>query len=168
MRQAGRYLPEYRAMRARYSFLELCKTPELAAEVTLQPVGGSGSTPRSSSPTSCSSLEPMGVGLEFAKGEGPVIHNPVRIGGRRERLRRVDVDRRACASSSRPSGACARELRGEVPLIGFSGAPFTLASYVIEGGGSRTYLDDQALMYRGARRLARADGAAHRRITRAT
>ncbi len=123
MRQAGRYLPEYRAMRERYGFLELARNPEAAAEVTLQPVERLGVDAAILFADILLILEPLGVGLEFAKGEGPVILVF-------ETVRRVK-----------------RALAGKVPLIGFAGAPFTVASYVVEGGPSRDYLHTKRLMY---------------------
>jgi uroporphyrinogen decarboxylase len=147
MRQAGRFLPEYRALRARHGFLELCKTPPLAAEVTLLPIRRFAVDAAILFADILLILEPMGVGLEFAKGDGPVIHRPVRTRGDVERLARVP------ASVALPFVLEAiqlvrAELGGRVPLIGFAGAPFTLASYLIEGRGSRQYVHTKTLMYR--------------------
>lgn len=146
MRQAGRYLPEYRALRAEHGFLELCKTPELAAQVTLMPIERFPVDAAILFADILLILEPMGVGLEFAKGDGPVIHRPVRS--------RADVDGLARVPATEALGyvldtvRLVRErLAGRVPLIGFAGAPFTLASYVIEGGGSRQYRHTKTLMY---------------------
>jgi uroporphyrinogen decarboxylase len=146
MRQAGRYLPEYRELRARHGFLELCKTPALAAEVTLMPIERFPVDAAILFADILLVLEPMGVGLEFAKGDGPVIHRPVRT--------RADVDalERVPALSSlgyvfETVRLVRSRLAGRVPLIGFAGAPFTLASYVIEGGGSRQYRHTKTLMY---------------------
>ncbi|MCC6765193.1 MAG: uroporphyrinogen decarboxylase [Deltaproteobacteria bacterium] len=146
MRQAGRYMPEYRALRARHGFLELCKTPELAAQVTLMPVERFPVDAAILFADILLVLEPMGVGLEFAKGDGPVIHRPVRT--------RADVDALARVPVADGLGyvletvrLVRRRLAGRVPLIGFAGAPFTLASYVIEGGGSRQYRHTKTLMY---------------------
>jgi uroporphyrinogen decarboxylase len=134
MRQAGRYQPEYRALRERLGFLELCKTPDAAAEVTVMAVEQLGVDAAIIFSDILLILEPLGVGLEFAKGDGPVLHRPVRGGADVDRLGEIDpaaldfvyeAVRRARAA-----------LRPEVPLIGFAGAPFTLASYLIEGGGS--------------------------------
>jgi len=149
MRQAGRFLPEYRALRERHGFLELCKTPALAAEVTLLPIRRFPVDAAILFADILLILEPMGVGLEFAAGDGPVIHRPVR--------RREDVDGLLHAA---PEQALAfvldtvRAVRTElaartprVPLIGFAGAPFTLASYLIEGRGSRDYVHTKSLMY---------------------
>jgi uroporphyrinogen decarboxylase len=146
MRQAGRYLPEYRALRADHGFLELCKTPALAAEVTLMPVERFPVDAAILFADILLVLEPMGVGLEFAKGDGPVIHRPVRT--------RADVDALERVAAKDALGYVLETVRlvrerlaGRVPLIGFAGAPFTLASYVIEGGGSRQYRHTKTLMY---------------------
>jgi len=146
MRQAGRYLPEYRAMRERYGFLELAKNPEAAAEVTLQPLARLGVDAAILFADILLIVEPLGVGLEFAKGEGPVIHRPVRSGTAVARLPRVDVDA-AVPFVFEAVRRVKRALAGKVPLIGFAGAPFTVASYVVEGGPSRDYLHTKRLMY---------------------
>ena len=146
MRQAGRYLPEYRAMRERHSFLDLCRNPEAAAEVTLQPVRRFPVDAAILFADILLILEPLGVGLEFARGEGPVIHRPVRGDADVARLKPIDV-----ASSVGfvfdTVRAVRRELPARVALIGFAGAPFTVASYVVEGGASREYLHTKRLMY---------------------
>ena len=146
MRQAGRYLPEYRAMRERFGFLELCRNPDAAAEVTLQPVDRLGVDAAILFADILLIVEPLGVGLEFAKGEGPVIRRPVRSERDIARLGRIDVE------SSVPFvfetvRRVKQALAGRVPLIGFAGAPFTVASYVVEGGPSREYLHTKRLMY---------------------
>jgi len=146
MRQAGRYLPEYREIRAKHTFLEMCKTPELAAEVTVQPIRRYEIDAAIIFADILLPLEPMGIGLEFAKGEGPVIHNPVRTMADVQKLKPID----AAASIDYLMKAIKlvlKELNGKVPLIGFSGAPFTLASYIIEGGGSRNYEHAKAMMF---------------------
>lgn len=146
MRQAGRYLPEYRAIRQKHTFLEMCKTPEIAAEVTVQPVRRFEIDAAIIFADILLPLEPMGIGLEFAKGEGPVIHNPVRTMADVEKLKPID----AATSISYLMQAIRlvlKELDGKVPLIGFSGAPFTLASYIIEGGGSRNYENAKTMMF---------------------
>ncbi len=146
MRQAGRYLPEYRALRERYGFLELCKTPAAAAEVTLQPVRRFAVDAAILFADILLLLEPLDVGLEFARGEGPVIHRPVRSEADVARLKPIDV-----ASSVGAVFETVRLVRRELPpsvaLIGFAGAPFTVASYVVEGGASRDYLHTKRLMY---------------------
>ncbi|MBE0475495.1 MAG: uroporphyrinogen decarboxylase [Coriobacteriia bacterium] len=146
MRQAGRYMPEYRAIRARHGFLEMCKTPEIAAEVTLQPVDLIGVDAAILFADILLPLEGMGLQLEFAKGEGPVIHNPVRSLADARRLRVADPyeDTGYVMEAVR---LCRRELEGKVPLIGFAGAPFTLASYMIEGGSTRAYIRCKTLMW---------------------
>jgi uroporphyrinogen decarboxylase len=146
MRQAGRYLPEYRALRARHGFLELCRTPEAAAEVTLQPVRRFAVDAAILFADILLIVEPLGVGLEFAKGEGPVIHRPVRAEADVAALKPIDV-----ASSVGTVFETVRLVRRALPpavaLIGFAGAPFTVASYVVEGGSSRDYLHTKRLMY---------------------
>lgn len=146
MRQAGRYMSEYRAMRARYGFLELCKTPEAAAEVTLQPVERLGVDAAILFADILLVLEPLGVGLEYGAGEGPRIPRPVRSGADVERLKPVDVDE-AVGFVFETVRLVRRALGGRAPLIGFAGAPFTLASYLVEGGASRDYLHTKRLMY---------------------
>ena len=146
MRQAGRYLPEYRAIRERHTLLEIVAQPELAAEVTLQPVRRLGVDAAILFADILLPLVPMGLGLAFEKGEGPVIRNPVRSAGDVARLAPVDV-----AESLGPVldaiRLVRRELDESVPLIGFAGAPFTVACYAIEGGSSRNFLEAKRLMY---------------------
>ena len=139
MRQAGRYMPEYRAMRERYGFLELCKNPEAAAQVTLQPVERLGVDAAILFADILLVLEPLGVGLEFTKGGGPHIERPVRSADDVARLARVDVIQ-AVGSVFETVKIVRKALGDRVPLIGFAGAPFTLASYLIEGGASREFL----------------------------
>ena len=146
MRQAGRYLPEYRAVRERFGFLELCRNPEAAAEVTLQPVERLGVDAAILFADILLLVEPLGVGLEFAKGEGPVIHRPVRSPAAVQALRPIDVDG-AVPFVFETVRTVTRALGGRVPLIGFAGAPFTVASYLVEGGPSRDYLHTKRLMY---------------------
>jgi uroporphyrinogen decarboxylase len=147
MRQAGRYMPEYRAIRERHSFLEMVKTPELAAEITLQPVRAFDIDAAIIYADILPPLEGMGLQLSFAKGEGPVIHNPVRALAEIERLAQPDP-RETVAYTLDAIRLVRRELAGRIPLIGFCGAPFTLASYAIEGGSSREYRRTKLLMYR--------------------
>ncbi len=146
MRQAGRYLREYRAIREKHGFLEMCKTPELATEVTIQPVNLVGVDAAILFADILLPLEGMGLDLEFAKGEGPVIHNPVRTIADVEKLRISDPvgDTGYVLDAIR---MLRRELDGRVPLIGFAGAPFTLASYMIEGGSTRAYIRCKRLMW---------------------
>jgi len=145
MRQAGRYMPEYRALRERYGLLELIKTPELAVEVTRQPLQAFDLDAAIIFADILPLLEGMGLELEFVGGEGPVIHNPVRT--------MADVDALADPPVEESAGytlAAIRltraEIDGRTPLIGFSGAPFTLASYAIEGGASRHFVRTKGLM----------------------
>src|SRR2546426_9641463 len=146
MRQAGRFLPEYRAMRARYGFLELCKNPEAAAEVTLQPVERLGVDAAILFADILLLVEPLDRGLEFGKGEGPIIHRPIRSETDVEALAPIDVDE-AVPFVFETVRMVTGALGGRVPLIGFAGAPFTVASYLVEGGPSRDYLHTKRLMY---------------------
>jgi len=145
MRQAGRYMPEYRAMRARHAFLELCKSPAAAAEVTLQPVDKLGVDAAILFADILLVLEPLGVGLEFTRGEGPHIERPVRSADDVTRLPSVAVDE-AVPFVFETVRLVRTQLAGRVPLIGFAGAPFTLASYLIEGGPSREFLRTKSFM----------------------
>jgi uroporphyrinogen decarboxylase len=145
MRQAGRYMPEYRAMRARHAFLDLCKNPAAAAEVTLQPVERLGVDAAILFADILLVLEPLGVGLEFTKGDGPRIHRPVRGAEDVARLPRVDVAD-AVGYVFETVRLVKKALADRVPLIGFAGAPFTLASYLIEGGPSREFLATKRFM----------------------
>lgn len=146
MRQAGRYMPEYRAIREKYSLLEIVQHPEIAAEVTLQPVHALGVDAAILFADILLPVIPMGLHLEFARGEGPVISNPLRTGADITRLRPIDAE-----ADLGHVMETIRILRGElpvnVPLIGFAGAPFTLASYMIEGGSSRDYRLTKTLMH---------------------
>lgn len=146
MRQAGRYMVEYRRLRAGHSILEMCKTPELAAQVTLQPIERFPLDAAIIFADILLPLEAMGLRLEFAEGEGPVIHNPIRDRAAVERLKMIDGDELRYVADA--VSLTRRLLDGRVPLIGFAGAPFTLASYAIEGGGSRNYVLTKQLMYR--------------------
>jgi uroporphyrinogen decarboxylase len=146
MRQAGRYMAEYRALRQRYSLLTLCKTPELAAQVTLQPIQRLPVDAAIIFTDLLIPLEPMGVKLVFAPNEGPVIENPIRGMADIKALRLVDPQADLWFTLEAMRLVC-RELGGRLPLIGFAGAPFTLASYLIEGGGSRHYVQTKTFMY---------------------
>ncbi len=154
MRQAGRYMPEYRAIRARCTLLEICARPELAAEVTLQPVDALGVDAAILFADILLPLVPLGLGLEFAPGEGPVIRHPLRTAGQVAALPRVDpeADLGHVLEAVR---IARRALGGRVPLIGFAGGPFTVASYAIEGGPSRHFLETKKLMF-GAPEVWRA------------
>ncbi len=146
MRQAGRYMKEYRTLRKKYSFLEMCKNPELAAQVTLQPVEKFGLDAAIIFSDILIPLEPMGVEFEFAKGEGPVFHHPLRQMNEVEKLRVIEPEEET-SFLMKAIRIARKELEGKIPLIGFSGAPFTLASYIIEGGHSKNYLVTKSLMY---------------------
>jgi uroporphyrinogen decarboxylase len=146
MRQAGRYLPEYRALRERHGFLELCRTPEAAAEITLQPVRRFALDAAIVFADILLIVEPLDVGLEFARGEGPVIRRPVRSEADVARLKAIDVES-AVGSVFETVRLVRRALSPSVALIGFAGAPFTVASYLVEGGASRDFLSTKRLMY---------------------
>ncbi|MCB8944335.1 MAG: uroporphyrinogen decarboxylase [Ardenticatenaceae bacterium] len=147
MRQAGRYMAEYRAIREKHAMLDVMRSPELSAEVTLQPIKAFDLDAAIIFSDILPPLQGMGLNLEFVKGEGPVIHNRIE--------RPYDIDLLATPPAEQTMGATLAaiklvvaelEPRG-IPLIGFAGAPFTLASYAIEGGGSKTYARTKALMY---------------------
>jgi uroporphyrinogen decarboxylase len=162
MRQAGRYLPEYRAIREKVSFLELCKNPELCCEVMVTTVNRLGVDAAIIFSDLLPILEPMGLDLEYAAGEGPVIHNPVRESGDVDRV--LELENAESLHFVMETVRLTRAgLPEQIPVIGFAGAPFTLASYIIEGGASRNYLHTKTLMYRDEgswtalmQRLARA------------
>ena len=145
MRQAGRYMVEYRRLREKHSILELCKTPELAAQVTLQPIDRFALDAAIIFADILLPLEPMGLSLEFAEGEGPIIHNPVRDRAAVDRLQVIDDGGLQYVMDA--LSLTRKMLAGRVPLIGFAGAPFTLASYAIEGGSSRNYIHTKQMMY---------------------
>lgn len=143
MRQAGRYMPEYRALREKYSMLELCKTPELAIRVTKQPLVH-GMDAAILFADILLPLEPMGAPFEFAKGEGPVIHDPITNAAQIDKLRVIEPEEGL--------GYVLEAIKGlkseiKVPLIGFAGAPFTLASYLVEGGKSTHFVKTKRMMY---------------------
>jgi uroporphyrinogen decarboxylase len=145
MRQAGRYMPEYRAIREKYSLLEICHHPELAAEVTLQPVKALGVDAAILCADILLPVIPLGLGLEFAKGEGPVISRPVSMMKDVLALPQVHAEEHLGYVME-----AIRILRSELtttPLIGFCGAPFTVASYLIEGGSSREFLRTKTMLY---------------------
>jgi uroporphyrinogen decarboxylase len=146
MRQAGRYLPEYRELRRTTSFLELCKNPDLCAEVMLRTVERLGVDAAIIFSDLLLILEPMGVDLEFSAGEGPVLHNPIRTAADVDRLTELETIEplRFVIETVRKTRAGLPEA---LPLIGFAGAPFTLAAYAIEGGSSREFRWTKTLMY---------------------
>jgi len=139
-------MPEYREVRARTTFLELCKNPSLAAEVTVTAAERLGVDAAIIFADILLILEPLGIELEFAKGEGPVIHNPVRRPADVDRLRELE-DVNALGFVYEAIRQTRSALKPNIPLIGFCGAPFTLASYMTEGGGSKNYLHTKRLMY---------------------
>jgi uroporphyrinogen decarboxylase len=145
MRQAGRYMQEYREVRERTPFIDLCRNSDLAAEVTVTAVERIGADAAIIFSDILLILVPMGMDLTYGKGEGPILSNPIRTGADIDHLCEAppealsyvyDAIRKARAS-----------LNPKTPLIGFCGAPFTLASYMIEGGGSRNYAETKTLMY---------------------
>ena len=143
MRQAGRYMPEYRALRAKHTMLEVCKTPELALEVTLQPLKF-GMDAAILFADILLPLEPMGAPFDFQKGEGPVIFSPIAT--------KADVDKLHDFEIEEGLGYCLEAIKLlkkelKVPLIGFAGAPFTLASYLVEGGKSTAFAKAKRFMY---------------------
>jgi uroporphyrinogen decarboxylase len=146
MRQAGRYMSEYRALRERYSLLDLCRTPELATQITLQPIRAIDLDAAIIFSDLLLPLDPMGLPFDFVKGEGPRIERPLQGDEDVARLRRFDP-RAELGYVLDAIRLTRQELAGRVPLIGFAGAPFTLASYAIEGGPSRDFSRTKALMY---------------------
>ena len=144
MRQAGRYLPEYQKVRGNVTFLELCKTPELCVEVTLQPIDYLGVDAAILFSDILIPLEAMGTTLEFHEGRGPVFPNPIKS--------QADLDKLIIPDPNEHTGfvmETIRLLRKElqVPLIGFAGAPFTCATYLIEGGSSKVFWETKKMMY---------------------
>jgi uroporphyrinogen decarboxylase len=146
MRQAGRYMSEYRRLRERYSLLELCRTPDLATEVTLQPVRRLDVDAAILFSDLLLPLEPLGIKFDFIHGEGPAIEQPLRSEADLGRIRRFEP-RTELACVLEAIRQIKVELGGRVPLIGFAGAPFTLASYAIEGGHSNNFAHTKSLMY---------------------
>ncbi|MDD2365964.1 MAG: uroporphyrinogen decarboxylase [Desulfuromonadaceae bacterium] len=144
MRQAGRYLPQYMAVRSKCTFLQLCKTPELAAEVTIQPVDYLGVDAAIMFSDILTPVEPMGMKLDFVPG--PVFENPIRSMADVEKLRipQMEQDVPYVLETIK---ILRRELAGKVPLIGFGGAPFTLACYMVEGKGSKDFAEIKRMMY---------------------
>ncbi len=146
MRQAGRYMKQYREIRAKASILEICKRPDLAAQVTLQPVEVLDVDAAIIFADLLLPVEPMGLKLKFVAGEGPVIGNPVRTSDDVDSLSISNTDELGYVGEA--IQLVVRQLAGRVPVIGFVGAPFTLASYMIEGGPSKTFIRTKAMMYR--------------------
>ena len=146
MRQAGRYMAEYRALREKHSLLTLCRTPELAVAVTLQPITALDVDAAILFSDLLLPLEPLGIPFDFKHGEGPVIELVVRNASDVARLRRYEP-REELGMVLQAIGLLTKELSGRVPLIGFAGAPFTLASYAIEGGHSNNFAATKTFMY---------------------
>jgi uroporphyrinogen decarboxylase len=147
MRQAGRYMEEYRKVRGQTSFLDLCKNPTLCSEIMCTAVARLGVDAAIIFSDLLPILEPMGLELDFAKGEGPVIYNPVRAPADVDRVLELE-ELGALDFVFETVQKTRADLPGHIPLIGFAGAPFTLASYTIEGGASRSFLHTKTLMYR--------------------
>ena len=146
MRQAGRYLPEYMAVRSQHTFLDLCEQPELSAEVTLSAQQVLGVDAAILFADLLPILRPMGLKLTYEKGEGPVLHNPLADAGDLDRFRRLE-SAEELGETLAAVRLIRRQLPGGVPLLGFAGAPFTLASYAVEGGGSKTYANIKRWMW---------------------
>src|SRR5579859_7540976 len=145
MRQAGRYMAEYRAVRKQYSLIEICKKPEVAAEVTITAAEALGVDAAIIFADLLLPLEVMGLPFHFSAGEGPVIEKPVR---QKEDIDRLRTDRAAdLGYVSEAVRLVCKHFGTRLPVIGFCGAPFTLASYMIEGGGSRHYIHAKKMMY---------------------
>ncbi|MDQ6701483.1 MAG: uroporphyrinogen decarboxylase [Acidobacteriota bacterium] len=145
MRQAGRYMRQYREIRARSGMLEICKRPDLAATVTLQPVEVLDVDAAIIFADLLLPVEPMGLKLRYAEGEGPVIDNPVRTSDDVDTLSTTNTDDLGYVGEAIQQ--VVRALAGRVPVIGFVGAPFTMASYMIEGGASRNFIRTKKMMY---------------------
>src|SRR5437879_8515124 len=138
-------MPQYRTIRKQYSLIEICKQPKLAAEVTITAAEALGVDAAIIFADLLLPLEVMGLPFHFSAGGGPVIERPLRT---REDIARLRTDRAAeLGYVSEAVGLVAKHFSGRVPVIGFCGAPFTLASYMIEGGGSRNYIHTKKLMY---------------------
>lgn len=146
MRQAGRYMAEYRAVRAKADFWTVCQTPDLACEVTLQPIDAFGLDASIIFSDLLTPLPPMGAPVEFVKGVGPVIHDGVQTAADVDRMQRFDVSE-GLGYVGAAAKVIVNALPSDVPLIGFAGAPFTLASYLIEGGGSKHFMKTKAFLH---------------------
>src|SRR5260221_8505834 len=145
MRQAGRYMKQYRDIRAKTGILEICERPDLAAQITLQPVEVLDVDAAIIFADLLLPVEPMGLKLRYAAGEGPHIDNPVRTSDDVDSLSTANTDELGYVGESIQH--VVRALAGKVPVIGFVGAPFTMASYMIEGGASRNFIRTKRLMY---------------------
>ncbi|RPI71759.1 MAG: uroporphyrinogen decarboxylase, partial [Ignavibacteriales bacterium] len=146
MRQAGRYLPEYRAVREKVDFLTLCKTPELAAEVTIQPVDIIGVDAAIIFSDILVIPEAMGMALQITEGKGPVFNKPIRSEDDAKSLKRIDPVKDLKYVMDAVS-LTKKELNGRVPLIGFSGSPWTLLTYMVEGKGSKNFSNVKKMIY---------------------
>ena len=146
MRQAGRYMAEYRALRAKHSILEMIKDPEKAAEVTLQPVRAFPVDAAIIFADILTLLEPMGLNLEFISGKGPIFHNPIREPADIRALKTPDAGR-DLSFTLEAIRLTREQLANRIPLVGFSGAPYTLACYAIEGSGSKDFDNVRAWMF---------------------
>ena len=158
LRQAGRYMQEYRDVRKHHTLVEICKQPELAAEVTITAAEKLGVDAAIIFADLLLPLEPMGLPFEFQAGEGPVVHHPVRTAEDVKALRTDRADELAYVA--RAIEKVAAHFRDRLGIIGFCGAPYTLASYMIEGGGSRNYIHTKQMMYRDTHCVAAAFGQA--------
>src|SRR5947208_12932086 len=145
MRQAGRYMKQYRQIREKHGILEICKRPDLAATVTLQPIEMLDVDAAIIFADLLLPIEPMGLKLTYEKGEGPVIHNPVRTSDDVDSLSTTNTDELGYVAEAIQH--VVRALAGKVPVVGLVGAPFTMASYMIEGGASRNFVRTKKLMY---------------------
>jgi uroporphyrinogen decarboxylase len=151
LRQAGRYMPEYMAIRKHHSLLEICRTPELAAEVTITAAERLGVDAAIIFADLLLPFSPMGLDFEFLAGEGPIVHSPIRTA---EQVRALRTDRSADLSyvaraieKVASHFAAPRSDGDQLGIIGFCGAPFTMASYMIEGGSTRNYIETKRMMY---------------------
>src|SRR6266849_2494344 len=153
MRQAGRYMKQYRQIREKHGILEMCKRPDLAATVTLQPVELLDVDAAIIFADLLLPVQPMGLKLRFVEGKGPVIDNPVRLASDVDTLSTANTDDLGYVAEAIQS--VVQALAGRVPVIGFVGAPFTMASYMIEGGSSRTFIRTKQMMY-GNEKIGRA------------
>src|ERR1700746_4066607 len=148
LRQAGRYMQEYRDVRKSHTLVEICKQPELAAEVTITAAEKLGVDAAIIFADLLLPLEPMGLDFEFQAGEGPVVHHPVRTADDVRQLRTDRADQLTYVATAIQKVAA--HFKDRLGIIGFCGAPYTLASYMIQGGGSRNYIETKRLMYNDA------------------
>jgi uroporphyrinogen decarboxylase len=145
MRQAGRYLRQYREVRSKHGILEMCKRPDLAATVTLQPIELLDVDAAIIFADLLLPVEPMGLKLRYVESKGPIIDNPVRTSDDIDSLSTVNTDDLGYVGES--IQMVSRALNGRIPVIGFVGAPFTMASYIIEGGASKSFIKTKRMMY---------------------